>query len=381
MPPKRRSTSVASTSATPTMTQAAIRQLFADSIIAALETQAANMANTENTNGNTGPREIMTLHYQVSDLQHEKGHYNYQCSKANNNAHGKAYFLRDKNAHQDPNVVTDTTHDFEMANENLVGTNTVIQGCTLILLNQPFKVDLMPIKLGSFDVVIGIDWISKYHAKIICDEKVVHIPINGETLIIRGRACKSPEDNFGITQKEGIDFSKIAKSFTELTQKNKKYILDEDQEIAFQLLKQKLYEALILALPEGNDDFVVYSDASHQILGVVLMQKEKANVVADALSQKERIKPLRVRSLVMTIHLKFPSKILKAQTEAIKEKNIKAENLRGMDKAFEIRHDGTRCIKNRSWLPLFGGDKTNLVVKGVDGGAWEAASDMVVRSW
>nr|GEV98983.1 putative reverse transcriptase domain-containing protein [Tanacetum cinerariifolium] len=81
---------------------------------------------------------------------------------------------------------------------------------------------------------------------------------------------------------------------------------------------------------------------------------EKANVVADALSQKEQIKPLRVRSLVMTIHPKLPSQILEAQTEAIKEENIKAENIRGMDKTFEILPDGTRCIKNRSWLPLFG---------------------------
>ncbi|GJW87639.1 putative reverse transcriptase domain-containing protein [Tanacetum coccineum] len=80
----------------------------------------------------------------------------------------------------------------------------------------------------------------------------------------------------------------------------------------------------------------------------------KTNVVADVLSRKERIKPLRVRSLVMTIHPNLPSQILKAQTEALKEENIKAENLRGMDKSFEIRPDGTRCIKNQSWLPLFG---------------------------
>ncbi|GKE82589.1 putative reverse transcriptase domain-containing protein, partial [Tanacetum coccineum] len=156
----------------------------------------------------------------------------------------------------------------------------------------------------------------------------------------------------------------------------------------------------------GNDDFVVYCDASHQGLGAVLMQREKViayasrqlkpneenytthdlefgavvfalkiwrhyliacyydceiryhpgkeNVIADALIQKERIKPLRVRSLVMTIHPKLPSQILKVQTEALKEENIKAENLGGMDKAFEIRPDGTRCIKNQSWLPLFG---------------------------
>nr|GEZ89191.1 putative reverse transcriptase domain-containing protein [Tanacetum cinerariifolium] len=97
---------------------------------------------------------------------------------------------------------------------------------------------------------------------------------------------------------------------------------------------RKLCEAPILALPEGNDDFVVYCDASHQGLGVVLMQRE--------------------RSLVMTIHPKLPSQILEAQNEALKEENIKAENLRGMDKEFEIRPNETRCIKNRSWLPLFG---------------------------
>ncbi|GJU12813.1 putative reverse transcriptase domain-containing protein [Tanacetum coccineum] len=71
-----------------------------------------------------------------------------------------------------------------MADGNLVSTNTVIQGAILTLLNQPFKIDLMPIKLGSFDIVIGMDWLSEYHARIIYDEKVVHIPIDGETLII-----------------------------------------------------------------------------------------------------------------------------------------------------------------------------------------------------
>ncbi|GJZ14032.1 putative reverse transcriptase domain-containing protein [Tanacetum coccineum] len=162
----------------------------------------------------------------------EKGHYANQCRKTtNNNAQGRAYMLRDRNAHQDPNVVTgmfllnqhlarvlfdsgadksfvsislasmlnippitiDTFYNIEMADGNLVSTNTVIQGCTLTLLNQPFKIDLMPIKLGSFDVVIGMDWLSKYHARIICDEKVIHIPIKGETLIIRVMEKKSDE--------------------------------------------------------------------------------------------------------------------------------------------------------------------------------------------
>nr|GEY46251.1 reverse transcriptase domain-containing protein [Tanacetum cinerariifolium] len=159
----------------------------------------------------------------------EKGHYRSQCSRTNNNANGRTYPLRDKNAHQDPNVVTgtfllihhpartlfdsgadksfvsisftsmlnipsitlDTTDNIEMAAGNLISTNTIIQGCTLTLLNQTFEIDLMPIKLDSFDVVIGKDWLSKYHAKIICDEKVVHIPIEDETLIIQGNQSRT----------------------------------------------------------------------------------------------------------------------------------------------------------------------------------------------
>ncbi|GKA75252.1 putative reverse transcriptase domain-containing protein [Tanacetum coccineum] len=88
----------------------------------------------------------------------EKGHYKNQCPKANNNAHGRAYLLRDKNAHQDPNVVTGT-----------------------FLLNQHYARFICDEK-----VVIGIDWLSKYYARFIYDEKVVHIPIDGKTLIIRG---------------------------------------------------------------------------------------------------------------------------------------------------------------------------------------------------
>ncbi|GJS11480.1 putative reverse transcriptase domain-containing protein [Tanacetum coccineum] len=90
-----------------------------------------------------------------------------------------------------PSITVDTFYNIEMADGNLVSTNTVIKGCTLTLLNQPFEIDLMPIKLGSFDVVIGMDWLSKYRAKILCDEKVVHIPIDGETLIIRGDRSKT----------------------------------------------------------------------------------------------------------------------------------------------------------------------------------------------
>ncbi|GJW77869.1 putative reverse transcriptase domain-containing protein [Tanacetum coccineum] len=79
----------------------------------------------------------------------------------------------------------------------------------------------------------------------------------------------------------------IAKSLTELTQKNKKYIWGEDQESAFQLLKQKLCEAPILALPEGNDDFVVYCDASHQVWSRVNVKREASAYASRQLKPNE----------------------------------------------------------------------------------------------
>ncbi|GJW00916.1 putative reverse transcriptase domain-containing protein [Tanacetum coccineum] len=467
-----------------------------------------------------------------------------------------------------PSITIDTFYDIEMANGNLVSTNTVIKGCTLTLLNQPFEIDLIPIKLSSFDVVIvriqidlipraspvartpyrlapsemqelsnqlqeltdrgfirpstspwgapvlfvkkkdgslecssvysKIDLRSGYHQLRV---RIRYIPktafrtryehyefqvmpfglTNAPVVFmdLMNRVCKPYLDKFVIVfiddiliysrneeehanhlriilellRKEKLyakfskcdfwirivqflghlidnqglhvdpakieavknwtspttpteirqflglagyyrrfieGFSKIAKPLTKLTQKNKKYIWGEEQELAFQLLKQKLCEAPILALPEGNDDFVVYCDASLQGLGAVLMQREKvtayvsrqlkpheenyttndiglgalifvlkiwrhylygtkciiftdhkslqyilrkkelnmrqrrwlelltyydyeicyhpgkANVVADALSQKKQIKPLRVRALIITVHPKLP---------------------------------------------------------------------------
>nr|GFA68438.1 putative reverse transcriptase domain-containing protein [Tanacetum cinerariifolium] len=81
-----------------------------------------------------------------------------------------------------------------MADGNLVSTNTVVKVSTLTLLNQPFEIDLMPITLSSFNVVIGMDWLSKYHAKILYDEKVIPIPIDGKTLIIRVMEKKKPDE-------------------------------------------------------------------------------------------------------------------------------------------------------------------------------------------
>nr|GFB84049.1 reverse transcriptase domain-containing protein [Tanacetum cinerariifolium] len=77
----------------------------------------------------------------------------------------------------------ETHYDVELADGKIIGVNTIIHGCTLNFMNHPFNIDLMPIPLGSFDVIIGMDWLTKYHGVIICDEKIVRVPFEREMLI------------------------------------------------------------------------------------------------------------------------------------------------------------------------------------------------------
>nr|GEV73732.1 hypothetical protein [Tanacetum cinerariifolium] len=373
------------------------------------------------------------------------------------------------------------SYDVELADGKIVGVDTIIWGCTLNFLNHPFNIDLMPVEPSSFDVIIGMDWLRRYHDVIMCDEKLVRIPYGNETLIFCSDESndmrESPltiiscskaqeymtkgyfpkvfsEDLTGLPPARLVEFqidlipgaapvarapyrlapsemkelssvySKIdfrsgyhqlrvreqdvpktafetryghyefhvmpfgltntptnekeheedLKAILELLKKDKGIHVDPTkiesikywaspktpmeirqflglagyyrrEENAFQLIKQKLCSAPILALPEGSKDFVVYCDASHKGLGVVLMQRErvisyasqqlkiheknytthdlelgsmelnmrqrrwlellndydydiryhsgKANVVADALSHKKRIEPLQ----------------------------------------------------------------------------------------
>ncbi|GJT13154.1 putative reverse transcriptase domain-containing protein [Tanacetum coccineum] len=435
----------------------------------------------------------------------------------------------------------------------------------------------MLVELGSFDVIIGMDWLVNHHAVIVCDGNIIRIPYGDEFLIVQGDRSKEgrksklsiisctktqkyiqkgcpiflaqdtkketedkseekrledvpivrnfpevfPEDFPGLPLTQQVEFQidlvpgvapvvralyrlapselqELSTKLQELSDKgfirpSSKLQIDDlfDQlqgsrvyskidvrsgypqlkvqeedipkmafktryghyefqvmpfgltnapaaEAAFQLLKQKLCSALILALPEGSEDFVVYCDASHKGLGAVLMQREKviayascqlkineknytthdlelrvvvfalkmwrrylygtkcvvftdhkslqhildqkelnmrqrrwlellsdydceiryhprkANVVADALSRKERIKTLRVRALVMTIRLNLAKQILNAQAEARKEENYITEDLHGMINKLKPRADGTLSLKNRSWIPCFG---------------------------
>ncbi|GKE57507.1 putative reverse transcriptase domain-containing protein, partial [Tanacetum coccineum] len=237
----------------------------------------------------------------------------------------------------------DVSYAVELANGRVTNTNTILRGCTLGLLGHLFDIDLMLVELGSFDVIVGMDWLSRYHAVIVCDEKVVHIPYGNEVLEIQGDECsggnksrlknKSEEKRFKdvpivrdfskdilICSKSEEEHAEHLKLILELLKKEEFYakfskcdfwlsrvqflrhVIDSEGihvdptkiesikdwaspktsteirqflDAAFQLLKQKLCSAPILALPEGSENFVVYYDASRKGLGTVLLQREK----------------------------------------------------------------------------------------------------------
>nr|GEW16405.1 hypothetical protein [Tanacetum cinerariifolium] len=77
-------------------------------------------------------------------------------------------------------------YDVELADGRIIKVNTLIRGCTINFLNHPFNIDLMPVELGSFDVIIGMEWLTKYYAVIVYDEKLVRVPFGNEILIIHG---------------------------------------------------------------------------------------------------------------------------------------------------------------------------------------------------
>ncbi|GJZ33656.1 putative reverse transcriptase domain-containing protein [Tanacetum coccineum] len=397
-------------------------------------------------------------------------------------------------------------YDVELADGKLVEIDTIIRGRTLNFLGHPFNIDLMPVELGSFDVIIvwtglpparpvefqidlipgaapvarapyrlapsemkelseqlqelsdkgfirpsSLPWgapvlfvkkkdgsfrmcIDYHELNKLTDEKEheEHLKailelLKKEKLGIHVDPAKiesikdwaSPKIPMEIRQFLGLagyyqrfmeGFSKIAKSMTKLTQKGIKFDWGEKEENAFQLIKQKLCSAPILALPEGSEDFVVYCDASHKGLGVVLMQREKViayasrqlkvhekNYTTHDLELGSVVFALKIwrhylygtRCTVFTDHkslqhildqkelnmrqrrwlellsdydfdIRYLLESKQAQLEAQKPENLVNEDVGGIIRRdiprerLEPRADGTLCLHSRSWIPCYG---------------------------
>nr|GEY14740.1 hypothetical protein [Tanacetum cinerariifolium] len=148
--------------------------------------RAANTNNNNNNNNNYKNRSATSAYQGVPNFFEfgAEGHFKNNCLKLGNRNQGN------QNQAGNGNVVAraygmDYSYDVELADGQIIRVNTVIRGCTLNFLNHPFNIDLMPVELGSFDVIIGMDWLTTYHAMIVCDEKIVRVPFGNETWIIQ----------------------------------------------------------------------------------------------------------------------------------------------------------------------------------------------------
>ncbi|GJY63007.1 putative reverse transcriptase domain-containing protein [Tanacetum coccineum] len=174
---------------------------------------------------------------QVQKMSENRRDYRNKCPKRkdqqNEGVRGRAYVMRTEEPQQNPNVVTstfllndhyasilfdssadksfvstpfttfiditpsaiDTSYEVELADRRVVSTNTVLCGCILNLLDHLFKIDLLPTELGTFDVILRMDWLSNLMAEIICYEKIIRIPLHdGEVLEVHGeRPEKDPK--------------------------------------------------------------------------------------------------------------------------------------------------------------------------------------------
>nr|GEW76714.1 putative reverse transcriptase domain-containing protein [Tanacetum cinerariifolium] len=278
----------------------------------------------------------------------------------------------------------DHYYDVELADGRIIGLNTIFRGCTLNFLNHPFNIDLMPIELGSFNAIIGMDWLAKYHAVIVCAEKIVRETEDKsekkqleDVPIVQDFPEVFPEDLSGLPPTRQVEFQidlipgvvpvarapyrlapskmkELPDQMKELSEKGfirpSKFVIVFIDDILIYFKNKKEHEEHLKAILEllkkeelyakfskcefwipkklcsapilalPEEDFMVYCNASHKGLGAVLMQREK----------ERANKPIRVRALVMNIGLKLPKQILNAQTEARKPKNIKNKDVGGM---------------------------------------------------
>nr|GFB55017.1 reverse transcriptase domain-containing protein [Tanacetum cinerariifolium] len=164
--------------------------------------------------------------------------------------------------------------DVELADGKIIGVNTIIRGCTLNFMNHPFNIDLMPVPLGSFDVIIGMDWLTKYHGVIICDEKIVRVPFERE--IKRTRLIKM-FDTPTVDDKE----KSVVGGFEDCLMKGLfKQVADPDNSVrSFENIKPDIKDASIRVQSKREPSIAWYLKSLFKVRGSAL------NTYANILSQ------------------------------------------------------------------------------------------------
>ncbi|GJR66683.1 putative reverse transcriptase domain-containing protein [Tanacetum coccineum] len=316
----------------------------------------------------------------------EKGHTRNYCPKKRDpqgeEARGRAYVIRDAEKQQGPNVVTAGTYDELLGWMGLVDqtplSKYIERGHQLFVAHVTEKepkekrLEDVPV-IRDFPEVFPDDLPGTEEDEAfqtlkqkLCSAPILALPEGTENFVVY---CDASHKGYGavLMQREKV----IAYASRQLKKHEENYTT-HDLELGAVVFALRLWRHYLY-----GTKCTVYTD--HKSLQYILDQKElnmrqrrwiellsdydceiryhpgKANVVADALSRKDR-EPIRVRSLVMTVHTNLPERILNAQTDAMKEENVKAENLGRLIKPiFETRSDGIQCFEGRIWLPLFGG--------------------------
>nr|GEV58619.1 hypothetical protein [Tanacetum cinerariifolium] len=340
--------------------------------------------NTNNNNNNNNNI------YQKAGACYECGntrHIKKNCPKLKNRvngsgndvAQGRAYALGGRDASPDSNIITENHYDVELADGKIIRVNTVIRGCTLNFMNHPFNIDLMPVPLGSFDVIIRMDWLIKYHGVIICDEKIGRVPFGREMLIFQGNEDNQREEsrlNIISYTKAQEYLSKGCDVFLEhITTKEAKNKSEGKRLEDVRVVRDfpKVFPKDLSGIPPSRQvEFQIdlvpgaapVARAPYRLAPSEM--KELAEQLQE-LSDKGFIRPssspwgasvLFVKKKDGSFRLNLPKEILEAQTEALKPKNLNAEDVRGMLRKYlpkeklEPRADGTLCLKNRSWANI-----------------------------
>nr|GEX56048.1 reverse transcriptase domain-containing protein [Tanacetum cinerariifolium] len=223
-------------------------------------------------------------------------------------------------------IALDHHYNVEIDDWRIIGLNTIMRDCTLNFLNHPFNIDLLLVELGSFDVIIGMDWLSRYNAVIAYAKKLMCIPFGNEILTIPNITSTKDEDKSKGKRLEDVP---VVREFPEVFLEDLPGIPPTRQvEFRIDLVPGA---APVVRAPYrlAPSEMKELADQLQELTDKGFIRPRKANVVADALSRKEQ-EPLRVRALVMTISLDLPKQILNAQTEARKPENIKNEDVGGM---------------------------------------------------
>ncbi|GJY76865.1 putative reverse transcriptase domain-containing protein [Tanacetum coccineum] len=316
-----------------------------------------------------------------------------------NRAQGRAFGLGVAEAPQDPNVVTGTfslndhfatvlfdsgpsVHEFKIAS-GYIEANKIIRGCRLELDGHTFIIDLIPFGYGSFDVVVGMDWLSKLRAKIVCYEKIVQIPLsNGDILEVHG---ERPEGNLKQLKTMKVNEPKledipVVREFPGVFLEDLTG-LPPSREVEFCIdlipgampVAKSPYRLAPTEMSKNDPTRLkdlqekgkgIHVDPSKIEAGEKLDKEppETPNVIRSILRIGERNKVIAYASRQLKIHeknytthdLELGAARIWSSGEASKNVNTPAKMLKGLDKQLERKEDGGLYLAERIWVPVYG---------------------------